>query len=73
MRLFVNKKETPLLKRALASYIKRTTKDENAVRMQALLERVELCEKLQDSEKTAVKDELNSEYGFAEVLNDESY
>lgn len=70
MRLFVNKREVPLLKRALLAYSKRTTLDENALTVLALLERVELCEKLQDNEKKAVENELVS---FEEVLHDESY
>lgn len=70
MGLFVNKKEIPLLKRALASFINRTGKEENALAVQALLERVELCEKLQDNEKKAIESELVS---FEEVVHDESY
>lgn len=77
MKLFVNKKETPLLKRALRSYLKRTQSTENHDRIACLLERIELCEQLQDNKERARTDEL----GFTleesiidtEVTDDESY
>ena len=77
MRLYVNKKETPLLKRALRNYMKRTQKLENRERVACLLERVELCENLQDNKKRARTDELGLTLEESiidtEVDDDESY
>ena len=74
MRLYVNRKEIPILKAVLAQAVtpKMIASDkETAWRITQLLNRVELCERLQESEKSAVRDEIN-EFNFAEVVSDES-
>lgn len=60
MRLFVTTKEVPLLKNALQEALNRTEKPVELKHLGELLERVELCEKLQKSEHRAKKEEDNN-------------
>lgn len=51
MRLYVNTKEVPFLKNALRSAIDQTESQVCSNHLEALLERVVLCEELQKSER----------------------
>lgn len=51
MRLYVNAKEVPYLKNALRDAVIKSSGLEEMQSLQRLLERVELCEELQDNER----------------------
>lgn len=51
MRLYVNAKEVPFLKNALRDAVIKSAGLDELQSLQRLLERVELCEELQDNER----------------------
>ena len=57
MRLYVNTNEVPFLKKALRDGIMNSKQPIVQDRLSDLLERVELCEALQKSERRAKKEE----------------
>lgn len=57
MRLYVNTKEVPFLKDAIRKQIQQATTPIELDRLSDLLERITLCEELQDSERRAKKEE----------------
>lgn len=61
MRLYVNTKEVPFLKAALRAAINQSEQPIIQDRCSDLLERVELCEALQKSERRAKKEETNND------------
>lgn len=57
MRLYINTKEVPVLKSALQKSVAQSADPIEEERLYALLERIELCEALQKSERRAKKEE----------------
>jgi hypothetical protein len=60
MRLYLNTKEVPFLKDALHKQIQQATTPIEHDRLSDLLERIELCEALQKSERRAKKAEVTN-------------
>lgn len=60
MRLFVNTKEVPFLKNALRNALNQSASSEVISNLEELLERVELCERLQNNERRAITKEERS-------------
>lgn len=61
MRLYVNTKEVMFLKGAPRNEIKNAKQPVQHDRLCDILERVELCEALQKSERRAKKEEINND------------
>lgn len=60
MRLYLNTNEVPFLKAALRNELARSETPIRYDRLSDLLERIELCEALQKSERRAKKEEINN-------------
>ena len=61
MRLYINTKEVPYLKRALRATILGSASGIERELLGDLLERIELCERLQKNERRAMKEENNDD------------